>query len=127
MSAVPITITGILTTENGAGNATFVGMASLTGLGIGGGPIVPDEKPPHIWGPTDPRPTPPIHLGPGGDIGGPPVIGGGPIIPPPPIDVPPGEPNADGFIKDPPSNGGWGYHTKYGWMFDPGDSKPGPR
>ena len=45
-------------------------------------PIHIPSPPLGIWGPGDPRPTPPIHLGPGGEIGGPPVIGGGPIYPP---------------------------------------------
>jgi len=33
---------------------------------IGGGPIIPPTpgQPPGIWGPTDPRPTPPIHIPP---------------------------------------------------------------
>jgi hypothetical protein len=44
------------------------------GLGVGGGPVYPPEgggeSPPGIWGPTDPRPTPPIYFPPGGGGGG---------------------------------------------------------
>lgn len=38
----------------------IVGEMFYSDLGIGGGPVYPPEKPPGIWGPTDPRPTPPI-------------------------------------------------------------------
>lgn len=88
MAAVPVTIVGILTTESGSTNATMVGMASLTGLGVGGGPVLPGDggKPPGPWGPNDPRPTPPIANVPGIDNPDPP---GKPEVPPPSI-WPPG-------------------------------------
>lgn len=56
MAAVPLTIVGIETREDGtSGSVTIVGMASITGLGVGGGPIMPPGKPPGIWpGPGDP-------------------------------------------------------------------------
>jgi hypothetical protein len=59
-------------------DAVFVGKIHLPE--VGGGPIIPPElpgAPPGIWGPTDPRPTPPIYL---------------PVVPPnvvmPPIYIP---------------------------------------
>lgn len=65
MSAVPVTMVGTLTTGDKVEQATFVGLASLTGLGVGGGPIVPD-KPPGIWGgPIDPYPGHPLPEPPG--------------------------------------------------------------
>lgn len=73
MAAVEVTITGVLydKTQRTARPVVLIGEASLTGLGVGGGPLpggpggpeVPGE-PPGIWGPTDPRPTPPIHIPP---------------------------------------------------------------
>lgn len=73
MASVEVTISGVLydkvarTTQP----VVLIGEASLTGLGIGGGPIIPPGQPPvgqppGIWGPTDPRPTPPIPIYPGG-------------------------------------------------------------
>lgn len=91
MAAVEITISGVLYDKYNRTqqNVVLFGEATITGLQVGGGPVIPPSQPPGgggqppgIWGPTDPRPTPPIHLGPGGDIGGPPSVGGGPIIPP---------------------------------------------
>lgn len=107
MAAVPITITGMEVRDDGtSGNVTIVGMASLTGLGVGGGPApggqpptIWDPKPPYvdiggpgpqpggpvgIWGPNDPRPTQPI------------VIPPGPTAPPGSVSLPiaPGGPNA---------------------------------
>ena len=81
MTAVPITIIGTLTGKDGSENVTLVGMASLTGLGVGGGPIEP--KPPvGIWpGPGDPD-------FPGG--GKPPTIWPSPGHPAHPIYLPPG-------------------------------------
>lgn len=58
MSAVEVTITGVLydklnrTTQQ----VVLIGEASLTGLGVGGGPIQPPGQPGgpvHIWGPPD--------------------------------------------------------------------------
>jgi len=121
MSAVPTTLVGILAHEDGtAENVTFTGLASITGLTVGGGPIVPD-KPPQIWGPTDPRPTPPIHLGPGGEPL-PPVVGGGPILP---DNKPPTEPPPTG-TKPPPDNAaGWGYYDgRWGYFPGPQDASP---
>lgn len=71
MAAVEVTITGLLydkinrTTQN----VVLIGEATLTGVGVGGGPIIPPEqpgKPPGIWGGGNvPMPTPPIANVPG--------------------------------------------------------------
>ena len=79
---------------------SMVGDAHIFGLGVGGGPIIPpdtgnggEEPPLGIWGPTDPRPTPPIHI---------------PPMPDPP-QLPPGTP-PNTVVKTAPE-GGWGYYT----------------
>src|SRR5262245_59097101 len=61
MSAVPIIINGVMMPKNkGAGDkpvpAVFIGYASIAGLEVGGGPVIPDT-PPEI--PVDPPPDPP--------------------------------------------------------------------
>lgn len=127
MAAVEVTITGVLydkvnrTTQN----VVLIGEASLTGLGVGGGPMPPGQggggQPPVIWGPGDPRPQPPIHLPPGWETGRPPVIWGGGNVPmptppiylppnlPPGVEVPeppePGSPTTP--VPPPPGAGGW--------------------
>lgn len=91
MAAVEVTISGVLfdkinrTTQN----VVLIGEATLTGLGIGGGPIIPPGQPPGIWGPTDPRPTPPIAFPPGWVGGVPPIV---PVPPDTPNVPPPGSP-----------------------------------
>jgi len=102
MATVAITIDGILwdkATKSGRA-VRLEGQGFYSDLSVGGGPM-PGGDPPQIWGPTDPRPTPPIHLGPGGEPL-PPVIGGGPIYPgtpthpiviPPGPEAPPGTPS----------------------------------
>lgn len=111
------------------------GAASLLGLGVGGGPVIPPEGggglPDHIWGGGNvPMPTPPIANVPGAPgyrpPGSPPGIWGGPIdpypghpLPEPPQTPPEGPPDENGFIKPPPEGGGWAYHEKYAWMYDP--------
>ena len=91
MAAVAIQIRGTLydLLSRTSRQVLLQGEASLLGLGIGGGPVLPPEsgggpvdpgygyperpvdpgwgvpeRPPHIWGPTDPRPTPPIVIPP---------------------------------------------------------------
>src|SRR5215471_6994836 len=116
MSAIPITIRGTLTTkapkggdpsESGQQQCLLVGLLHITGLTVGGGPIVPpDEIPPGepvfpIWGP------------PGIDF--------------PDLPAPFPDPPADGGVKPPPPDGGWGYHPDYGWGYFPGGGgKPQP-
>jgi len=99
MAAVPVTLIGTFSFDTG-GTVTgqFGGVAYLTGLSVGGGPM-PGGPPLGIWGGAPvPVPTPPIHLGPGGEPL-PPQIGGGPIYP--------GSP-AHPIVLPPPPNGGPG-------------------
>ena len=135
MAAVPITLVGISTDDQGnSKNVTFVGLASLTGLGVGGGPIIPPQGPnvpPHpehpIWGPPGFNP-------PGGGGGFPPGIGGGPIIPPEPP-IPPEVPNPsppNTVLKPAPDEGGgWGLYTNADgtphWAFRPSADQAGPK
>ena len=100
MAEVPVTLIAVISPLGKAASdqpypALISGKMSITGLGIGGGPIVPPstpvEPPLGIWGPTDPRPTPPIY------IPGPPAGGCDPPHPAhpivlPPVDVPPIDP-----------------------------------
>jgi hypothetical protein len=91
MAAVEVTITGMLydrlarTTQN----VVLIGEASLTGVGVGGGPILPPQQPPGgssghpehpIWGP------PGISLPPGPGF---PPVAGHPLPIPPGVEVPP--------------------------------------
>jgi hypothetical protein len=102
MAAAEVTISGVLYDKLSRSTrpVTIIGEATITGLGVGGGPIYPPDggggqpgdppgiwgggnvpmptppianvpgapgyRPPgdHIWGPTDPRPTPPIYIPP---------------------------------------------------------------
>lgn len=73
-------------------------------------PIAPGGSPPGIWGPNDPRPTPPIVI-PQPPGGGPPLVIWGPpgpwptppiVIPLPPIDAHPEHPIV---IPPPPEEG----------------------
>jgi len=131
MAAVPVTIKGTLTTkatkeggESGQQDCLLCGLLHITGLAVGGGPVVPpDELPPGkpmfpIWGP------------PGTDFPdkpGYPPVATHPIVlpdPPPPFPEPPTPP----AVKPPPPEGGWGYHPDYGWGFFPGTGlTPGPK
>lgn len=89
MAAVEVTISGVLydklnrTTQN----VVLIGEATLTGLGIGGGPIMPGPiKPPgQIWPDPGPLPHPEHPIAPGG----PPPHVEHPIV----IPVPPNSPN----------------------------------
>lgn len=114
MAAVEVTISGVLFDKlnRTSQQVVLVGEASLSGVGIGGGPIMPGRPeypgahpehpifyPPGIWGPPGPWPTPPIYLPPIPvppqtpnlpPPGSPPVIVGGtqptnPIVPPPAV------------------------------------------
>jgi hypothetical protein len=109
MAAVPVTIVGIITTEAGSTNATMVGMASLTGLGIGGGPIFPPDQPPgrpeHPIAPVPPgRPEHPIAPVPPGHPEHPIVMPPEGNVPSHPIWLP--EPPDQPPIIEPPPEGG---------------------
>lgn len=80
MAAVPVTIIGTLTDSDGTKNVTLAGMAALSDVGVGGGPIMPGQ-PPSIW------PGVPTHpIAPGGE---PPSIWPSPGHPAHPIVIPP--------------------------------------
>lgn len=120
MAEVPVTINGVMYPKGRSATdapipCTIVGSAWITGLGVGGGPVPPQEpvdpgySPPWARPPVDPGYSPPwAQVPPGGGgsqpphpehpiwgppgfnppgPGMPPGIGGGPIIPP---NVPPG-------------------------------------
>jgi len=117
VAEVPVEISGVLydlpnkTTQR----VVLIGKASIFGLSVGGGPVLPGDgggDPPHIWGPTDPRPGQlPMPGGKPPSIWGPtdPRPGYGlPEVPELP-EVPPGTP-PNTVIKEAPE-GGWGYFT----------------
>lgn len=132
MAAVDVTITGVLYDKQNrtTQNVVLIGEASLTGVGVGGGPIIPPAQPPGIWGGgNEPFPTPPIHLPPTN----PPIIWGGgnepfptpPIVipPTPPVNLPPGGtplPPAVGV----PIEGHIVFIPGYGWVFVPKKNTP---
>jgi hypothetical protein len=139
-----VTIVGIETRSDGTSeNVTIVGMASLTGLGVGGGPVKPPlgiwgGKPPEyvdIGGPApQPKPEHPIVLpppngGPPPEIWPSPGHPSHPIVLPPIDNLPPpgGQPDDDGFVKPPPADGGWAYHQEYGWGLYPKPGEAGPK
>jgi hypothetical protein len=124
MAAVPITFQGMMYPRNKTDAPypfTALGVASITGLGVGGGPILPpDEVPPvepplHIWGgPFDPpHAEHPIVLPP--DL---------PPIDPPSESTHPVKKNAwnwnDGTNPQYP-NTGWFY------VYVPGEGEAGPK
>lgn len=120
MAAVEIVISGILydklnrTTQN----VVLVGEASLQGVGVGGGPIIPPPGsggahpehpiyyPDRIWGGGNvPMPNPPIY-----------------------IPQPPTEPPVDGGDKPPPAQGGWAYVAEWNaWGYFPMASGAAPK
>lgn len=112
MAEVPVTINGVAYPKNKKDapfGVVIVGYAHISGLKPDN-ELPPGEAPPKpplgIWGPTDPRPTPPIHL------------------PPPMPDAPP-DPPTEG--KPPPADGGWGWSPEYGWGYFPGPGQPSPK
>jgi len=138
MGVVPVTINGIAYPKNKKDPpfpVTIVGSAWITGLSVDNKPPTgPGGQPPlGIWGPTDPRPTPPIALPPNQ----PPLVIWGPDDPrpTPPIAIPPDIPqlpnppptDENGFIKPPPADGGWALHGDYGWLYYPPPGGAGPK
>lgn len=95
MASVEVTISGVLydKTARTMQPVVLIGEASLTGVGVGGGPIIPpDQGPPGIWGPPGPWPGWPADPGiPGNTPERPPGIwgGGNRPFPTPPIVIPP--------------------------------------
>jgi hypothetical protein len=118
MAEVPVTINCIIYPKTKGGTAqpypaVIVGQAWVSGLGVGGGPVVPPEMP----GVPPGVPTHPIVLPPPGTPTHPIVI----PEPPPEMPTVPSEP------KPPPPGGGWGWHPDYGWGYFPGPGQPGPK
>lgn len=135
MAAVPIQISGVLydllarTTQR----VVIMGDASIMGLTVGGGPILPPEEVP----PQAP-PGSPVHpiWGPPGidfpDKPGYPPVAGHPLPEPPEIPPPdqlpqPVPPNT--VLKPPPSDGGWGLYSDASsslyWAYTPaGQAQP---
>lgn len=121
MASVEVTISGVLwdkATKSGRA-VLIVGEGSLTGLGVGGGPIIPPESgggenPPGIWGPPGPWPTPPIAFPPGTWPGQNPPHPAHPIVLPPeqvPPDMKPPAPPQPGDpttpVPPPAGSAGW--------------------
>lgn len=117
MAAIPVTIQAQIYPKDKTVKpypATILGFASITGLEVGGGPIIPPDelpdlpKPPGdliIWGGgNEPFPTPPI------------------VIPePPPVDQP---------ATPQPPHEGWNWSAaKSGWyyLYVPGEGEAGPK
>lgn len=153
MAAVPVTLIGAVTYDNGTvQNITFSGVAAIAGLGVGGGPIVgypahpiaPGGAPPHV-DIEPPKPQPPAGGGehPAHPIELPPVEPGGPpveiwpkppggqhpehpiVLPPEPPDVTPSPPGI--AVKPPPADGGWAYVRSWGWGYFPGPGQASPK
>lgn len=92
MASVEVMISGVLYDKYSRTSrpVLLVGEASLAGLGVGGGPIIPGQPPPGIWpNPPEgiaPHPEHPIVLPPGSPPG---IWGPNPGFPTPPIVLPP--------------------------------------
>lgn len=111
MAAVPVTLCAMVYPKNKTNApypATIVGLAWVTGLSVGGGPM-PGGGGEGIWGGSnEPFPTPPIHI-------------------PPEKPVPPEVPSNPSEPKPPPADGGWGWHPDYGWGYFPGPGEASPK
>ena len=106
MAAVPVIINGVMMPKTRAAGdkpvpCVITGFASIAGLEVGGGPVIPPDTP------VDP---PPVD---------------------PPVDPPPSEGAGIAVvIKPAPATGGWGLATKGGalsWFFVPGQGGAGPK
>lgn len=130
MAAVEVTISGVLWDKHlKAGRpVTIIGEAIITGLGVGGGPVIPPEggggAPDHIWGGGNvPMPTPPIANVPGAPGYRPPgdhIWGPGDPRPQPPIANVPGVPGSPDEPPpepiEPPIEWKAVWHPTEGWV-----------
>lgn len=119
MSAVPITFHGMMYPKDKSVKPyafTALGTAEITGLQVGGGPIVPPDEIGDI-----PKPEPPL------------TIWGGPFDPPHPehpIVIPPDLPPIQPPPQPEPPHEGWNFsHAKSGWyyLYVPGEGEPSPK
>ena len=67
MAAVPVVISGVLIPTGKSADdkpvpATFVGYATIAGLEVGGGPIIPDSPPEIIIDPPPVQPPPSLAV-----------------------------------------------------------------
>ena len=113
MAAVPVTIQCMVYPRDKSGPpypATLVGFASITGLQVGGGPILPPSEVPPV--------DPPL------------IIWGGPIDPYPDhgLPIPPMPPEQPPPVATPPKEGWNLSHAKGGWyyLYVPGPTDPQP-
>jgi hypothetical protein len=115
MGTVPVTIKGNLTdVDTGeTENVTLSGVAWLTGLEVGGGPVLPPDQPPPPGSPTFPIWGPPgIDLPP---VPGYPPVAGHPLPEPPLL---PDKPNDPAFVPI--------WHPDLGWIMIPTFPLPTP-
>ena len=119
MAAVPITFVGIMYPRNKTDAPyafTAVGMANITGLGVGGGPILPPDEVPPVDPPLTIWPNPPEGIAPHPEH---PIV-----IPDPPI------PPVDPPSPPQPPHPGWNWSAaKSGWyyLYVPGPGEAGPK
>lgn len=96
--------------------ATILGFANITGLEVGGGPILPPEEVPPVDPPWEIWPNPPEGTAPHPEH---PIVLPDPILPP--ENPPPG---------NPPWHEGWNWSVaKNGWyyLYIPGEGDPQPK
>lgn len=124
MADVPITFRGMMYPRDKSLAPypfTALGVANITGLSVGGGPILPPDEVP----PIEPPGEPPLEIWPGPG----PIF---PIEPHPehPIFLPdPILPPVDPPAAPVPPHEGWNWsHAKAGWyyLYVPGPTDPGP-
>lgn len=123
MAAVEVTISGVLydKTARTTQPVVLIGEATLTGVGIGGGPVIPPEgggQPPGGGGGGGGKPTFPIYLPPGSwpPGGQPPSAGGGY---PPSVEhpiAPGGRPDKPPEPVSPPIDWKAVWHPEEGWV-----------
>jgi len=139
MAGTPVTIIGVMTGKDGTSEqVTITGLAATPGLDVGmplpqplppgtvtppiyyppGGVATPPiYHPPGIWGPTDPRPTPPIYIPPTM----PPGVATPPIYYPPVVSPPIALPEPTPPPVDPPiAPPGGGLSEGWQWFYAPG-------
>lgn len=113
MAAAEVTISGVLydKTARTARPVVLIGEASLTGLGVGGGPIYPPVEPPGY------HPEHPIVLPPHPEH---------PIVLPP--ERPPTEPPTEPPTSPVDPSWVWGFSFRYGWhpVYVTESGKPAP-